>query len=100
MDSKRATSEQVSKAQSDYRKTSDELEKYAIRFEHAVRAAGGQISAKKKSPGAPIPWGPIFGMIAEGAKAFETALSGAPTTSAKSGADFVRAEVIDMKEGK
>ena len=97
LDSKKATPEQVEKAQSDYRKLSDALEAAVVVFERALKATGGKIVPKKQST--PLPWGSILGAISEGAKALETALGHVPATKTSSD-NFVRAEVIDMKESK
>ena len=76
LDSKSASKDQVQKAKKVYDKACTDLEAATARFENMLNAGGGA-SMAKGSGGRPFPWRNFVGMVAEVAKAAETAIGAA-----------------------
>jgi hypothetical protein len=93
LDSKKATPQQTEKAKRDHHLASDELEALVMQLEKHLLATGKSFSTKRgPASAAAFPWREMFGMVAAGAKAVETAL-GAPA-----GVD--PRKIIDMRTDK
>ena len=98
LDSKTAPASAVEKAKRDYQKNTDDLEKVMLQLEKRLVDSGANIpSSKSKGPQKQFPWKQFLGMIAEGAKALETAVGSKESVAGATSDGFVRAEVIDSK---
>ncbi len=78
LDSKAAPPQKVEKAKAEYNKSAEELEALIIRLERYLQNTGRKVPLKRNAA-TPFPWRELFGMVAAGAKAVETALDGTPT---------------------
>jgi hypothetical protein len=93
LDSKTAPPAQVEKAKVAYNKAGEELEMVVVRLEKLLHQNGIAVSKnRRKPPTKPFPLKELLGVIASGAKAFETALSREKIPAAP-----IDAHVIDVK---
>jgi hypothetical protein len=86
LDSKSIKSEQLEKVKADHVRVCNELEALVMRLERHLHNNGRQFPTKRAAPGrsGQFPWESFFGMVSAGAKAVESALSGArPVVEAK-----------------
>lgn len=74
MDSKSATPKQLEQAQAANKKAAEDLEVLVMRLERFLHNSGQKFPIKKGSDKGPFPWREMFGMVAAGAKAVESAL--------------------------
>jgi hypothetical protein len=96
LDSKAASPQHVDKCKTAYNKAAEELEAIIVKLERALHANGKTVPLKRGAGEAPFPWRELFGMVAAGAKAVETALDPvAPKTVAAKVVGKVK--VIDVK---
>jgi hypothetical protein len=95
LDSKAAPPQAVEKAKAAYNKSAEELERLVTQLERTLQIEGTRVP-NKRGQSSPFPWRELFGMVAAGAKAVESALEPAPlkTTVVPS------KKVIDMEMEK
>lgn len=74
MDSKSATPKQLETAQKNNQKAAEDLEGLVMRLERFLHNSGQKFPIKKGPDKGPFPWREMFGMVAAGAKAVESAL--------------------------
>lgn len=95
LDSKAATSQQVDKCKASYNKAAEELEALVVKLERVLHANGKTVTTKRGAGESPFPWRELFGMVAAGAKAVETALD--PVAPAKSVVTKAAQKIIDVE---
>lgn len=76
LDSKSATPKQIETAQKGNQAAAEELEALVMRLERFLHNSGKPFPIKRGQGGKPFPWKEMFGVIATGAKAVESALGG------------------------
>jgi len=74
LDSKSAKPETVQKAKRTYDKACTELEGLVAKFERLLKSQGNTTSMSRSAAARKFPWQNFFGMVAEVAKAAETAV--------------------------